>query len=58
MEFSASALTEAIRKALAVYAGDGLMQHYRSNGMSADFSWERTGEQFMRIYELAARHQQ
>ena len=52
-EYSATALSEGIRRALLIYDNPELLKQYRGNGMNADFSWERTGEQFLRIYDLA-----
>jgi starch synthase len=52
-DFSAEALTGAMLKALGIFADPELLRHYRVNCMEADFSWERTGEQYLRIYELA-----
>jgi starch synthase len=52
-EFTADALVESMLKALGIYASPELLRHYRINGLKADFSWERTGEQYLRIYELA-----
>lgn len=53
-EYSGTALAKAIRKALAVYDRPDLLRHYRRNGMNADFSWERTVGDYLRIYEFAA----
>ena len=39
-EYSARALAKAIRKALALYQHPPLLEHYRINGMTQDFSWE------------------
>jgi starch synthase len=51
-EYSARALAKAIRKALAIYESPKLLLHYRRNAMRADFSWEQTVEEFVKIYEL------
>ena len=50
VEYSSSALAKGIRKALALYAEPELLQHYRVNGMSADFSWEKTAKEYEKIY--------
>ena len=52
-EYSPYALAKAIRKALALYAKPALLQRYRRNAMKADFSWEKTLEEYVRVYELA-----
>ncbi|HEU5125277.1 MAG TPA: glycogen synthase GlgA [Verrucomicrobiae bacterium] len=50
-EYSSSALARCIRKALAIYGEPELFEHYRLNGMAADFSWERTAQQYLAIYQ-------
>jgi len=50
-EYSARALAKAIRKALAVYQEPELMRRYRRNGMKADFSWDRTVGEYLKVYE-------
>src|ERR1035438_5244847 len=52
-EYSARALTKAMRKALAVYAQPELFRHYRRNAMTADFSWEQTVGKYLKVYEAA-----
>ncbi len=52
-EYSAPALARAIRRALNIFQDADGLRVYRINGMSADFSWKRTGEQYLRVYELA-----
>ncbi len=52
-EYSARALARAIEKALVLYQHPALLRHYRRNAMRADFSWERTCLQYMKIYERA-----
>ncbi len=49
-EYSAAALTKAIRKAQVLYEHPALLRHYRQNGMKEDFSWERTCLSYLRIY--------
>jgi starch synthase len=53
-EYSPHALAKAIRKALAVYERPELFRRFRRNAMKADFSWEKTVEEYVRVYELAA----
>jgi len=50
-EYSSRALAKAIRKALVLFREPGLLQRFRLNAMRADFSWERTGAEYVRLYE-------
>lgn len=50
VEYSSSALAKGIRKALALYAEPELLTHYRVNGMTMDFSWERTAKEYERVF--------
>lgn len=52
-DYSAANLAAAITRALELFRNAKLLRQYRLNGMKADFSWERTSEQYLRIYELA-----
>ena len=52
-EYSARALTKAIRKALVLFENPDLLHHYRQNAMRADFSWESTTGEYLRVYERA-----
>jgi starch synthase len=51
-EYSAPALARCIRSALAIFQNKRLLRQYRVNSMKTDFSWDRTVEQYQRIYEL------
>jgi starch synthase len=51
-EYSAPALARTIRQALTLFQDKKRLRQYRVNGMTADFSWERTVEQYQRVYEL------
>lgn len=51
-EYSAVALAHAIRKALAVYASPSVLQHFRRNGMAADFSWDQTAKRYAELYRI------
>ena len=55
-EYSPHTLAKAIRKALAIYERPELFHRYRRNAMKADFSWEKTVEEYVRVYELAANY--
>ena len=48
---SAAALAHGIRKALALAASPTLLAHYRHNGMTADFSWEKQAKEYVELYE-------
>jgi starch synthase len=52
-EYSARALAKAIRKALVLYESKELFAYYQRNAMLADFSWERTAMEYVRVYEEA-----
>ncbi len=52
-EYSAQALAKAIRKALALYENPTLFKRFRRSAMKADFSWDKTIEQYLRVYEIA-----
>ena len=52
-EYSARALAKAIRKALVLFDNKDLLALYRRNAMLADFSWERTALEYVRVYEEA-----
>ena len=49
-EYSSSALAKGIRKALALYGETELLTHYRINGMTVDFSWEKTAKEYEKVY--------
>jgi starch synthase len=49
-EYSARALSKAIRKALVLWQNKTLLNHYRVNGMTRDFSWDRTAAAYEKIY--------
>ncbi len=50
-EYSSAALSKGIRKALALYAEPELLHHYRVNGMTVDFSWEKTSKAYEEVYQ-------
>ena len=52
-EFSARALAKAIRKALALYAQPVLLRRFRQHAMKADFSWNQTVNEYLKVYEVA-----
>ena len=52
-EYSARALTKAIRKALVLYEDKELLDYFRRNGMSVDYSWEHTTHEYEAVYRRA-----
>jgi starch synthase len=52
-EYSARALAKAMRKALAIYGQRDLLKRFRQNGMRADFSWDKTVGEYLRVYATA-----
>lgn len=50
-EYSSSVLAKGIRKALALYAEPELLTHYRINGMTMEFSWDKTARKYTEVYE-------
>jgi starch synthase len=53
LDYSATALAKGIRKALALYEEKEVFQRFRANAMAADFSWDRTVAEYVRVYEKA-----
>jgi len=49
--YSASALAKSIRKALIMFQESSVLEFYRRNGMSADFSWDRVVGEHLTTYE-------
>jgi starch synthase len=52
-EYSTYALARAIRKALVLYGQPALLRRCRKNAMSADFSWAKTVEEYLRVYDIS-----
>jgi starch synthase len=57
-EYSSTALAKGIRKALALYEDEESLKQFRVDAMAADFSWDRTVEEYIRVYEAARRQHQ
>jgi len=51
-ELSARALAKAIRKALTLYAEKDLFERFRHHAMTADFSWGRTADEYLEVYQM------
>lgn len=56
IEYSAPALAKGIRKALALHEQTELFHRFRTNAMAADFSWNRTVNEYVKAYEKARSH--
>jgi starch synthase len=56
-EASPRALAKAIRKALVLYQHQDLLKLFRQNAMTTDFSWTRTGAQYVELYDQLVRRQ-
>jgi starch synthase len=56
-EYSARALAKAVRKALAIYERPYLLRRFRTNGMKADFSWDRAVGEYLKVYSSAINFQ-
>lgn len=53
-DFNASELWHALQRAIYIYNTDKpLWRHIQENGMSADFSWERSAIGYQQLYEWA-----
>ena len=52
-EYSARALSKAMRKALALYQSPDWLTRYRHNAMKVDFSWARTQDKYLEVYKKA-----
>jgi starch synthase len=50
-EYSASALAKGISKGLALFQERSLMEHFQQNAMVADFSWDRTVGEYIKVYQ-------
>jgi starch synthase len=50
-EYTSRALAKAIRKALVLFGQPQLFQACRRNAMSADFSWDRTVHEYVKVYQ-------
>jgi glycogen synthase len=56
IEYSATALAKGIRKALTLYAEPELLHRYRLHAMKADFSWNRTVGEYLKVYQKTQDH--
>ena len=51
--YATAALAKAIRKALVLYQTPQLLRQFRQNAMAMDFSWKRTCDQYLAVYQPA-----
>jgi starch synthase len=49
-ELSVRAAANAIRKALVLYSEPRVLRRFRQQGMRADFAWETTAREYLRVY--------
>jgi len=54
-EYSAPALIACLRRALEVYRDGNKWKRLMRNGMNQDFSWERSAEEYVKVYKKAMR---
>ena len=52
-EYSAPALIDCLRRALAVYGDRNKWKHLMQNGMKQDFSWEHSAKEYAKVYRKA-----
>ncbi|HVM50755.1 MAG TPA: glycogen synthase GlgA [Candidatus Acidoferrum sp.] len=50
-EYSTAALAKGIAKALVLFQESPLLQHFQRNAMAADFSWDRTVGEYIKVYQ-------
>jgi starch synthase len=50
-EASSSSLLEAIKRALILYSIPDAWKKIQTNAMKKDFSWQRSAEQYLALYE-------
>jgi starch synthase len=54
-EYSAPALVDCLRRCLEVYGDAKQWKHLVQNGMIQDFSWERSAQEYVKVYRKAMR---
>lgn len=52
--YSSSALSEAIRKALSIFAHPAVLRHYQKNGMRANLGWDSAVARYEQVYIAAS----
>jgi starch synthase len=53
LDYSAEALLEAVRRALAAYRDRRKWRSLQAAGMKQDHSWDRSAREYVKIYESA-----
>ncbi|HXY62702.1 MAG TPA: glycosyltransferase, partial [Nitrospirota bacterium] len=56
-EYSASALVDAIRRALKVFGNKAKWRHLMKAGMNEDFSWEHSAKEYVKLYQKVMKKQ-
>jgi starch synthase len=54
--YAPRALVETLRAALSVYPNKKLWTRLQKNGMKADFSWDRSAGEYVKMYKKASRN--
>jgi starch synthase len=54
-DYSSEAISRAVRKAILLFEYPGLLDHFRNNGMRADFSWTKAAAEYSRSYQESIR---
>lgn len=52
-DYSSRALAKALQKALVLYHEPLLLQHFRQNAIRAEFSWDTTAAEYVKVYQRA-----
>ncbi|MEW6002673.1 MAG: glycogen synthase GlgA [Nitrospirota bacterium] len=53
-DFTPAAMLDSVKRALCVYTDRGKMQKIIREAMKMDFSWKKSAERYLELYELAA----
>jgi starch synthase len=53
-DYSPAALVDAVRRALELYRNPKLWKQLQQTGMAADFSWDASAREYVKVYESAA----
>jgi len=52
-DYTPAALLEALNRALTVFADPAKWRTLQATGMQQDFSWDRSAQEYVKIYERA-----
>lgn len=50
-EYNSQEFLKAIRKATAIFKNKNIWEQIQRNGMSADFSWQKSAKEYLKIYQ-------